>query len=154
MKQEKAIVVIGSIIVALMMVLIAGMANAQDNWHTANQTTVGWDAVTALFNGDPVPPNDTVTYKVYLRDYNTGDETLLTTDGNGIAETQYTITFTAEGLYIVGISAVRQPEGETETIESTICWSDMPDCVDAGGGTFGVKFFQVTATPHGLRIIN
>jgi len=154
MKQEKAIVVIGSIIVALMMVLIAGMANAQDNWHTANQTTVAWEASTTLLNGDPVPAGDTVTYKVYLKNYNTGDETLLTTDGNGISETQYTITFTAEGLYIVGISAVRLPEGETETMESTICWSDMPDCVDAGGGTFGVKFFQVTATPQGLRIIN
>ncbi|RKY08634.1 MAG: hypothetical protein DRP56_03785 [Planctomycetota bacterium] len=142
------------IMALLVLLLLPGFIFAQDDWHTANQATVGWDAVTTLENGDPVPPNDTVTYKVYLRDYNTGDETLLTTDGNGISETQYTITFDNEGLYIAGVSAVRLPEGETDPLESTICWSDMPDCVDSGGGTFGIKFFHVVSTPHGLRIIN
>ena len=51
-------------LIILLVCLFATMVYAQ-SWHTANQTTVGWDPVTHFENGDPIDPQE-VSYRVYI----------------------------------------------------------------------------------------
>lgn len=133
-------------IIVLLLLLTPAIAFAVDNWHTANQITVAWDAVTQLSDGSPVPPTSTINYKIYIRP--DGAASPITEIASGTA-TQATITLVAEGKYVAGIKAVRIESGETIS-ESAISWSDDPIVVSAAG-TFGVIYFRAPKVPGGLR---
>lgn len=127
----------------------SGSVNAQ-TWHTANQTTVGWDAVTTLDNGDPMPGGDTISYNVYLRNAITGGDPVRV--ATGINAVQYTVTLGVEGKYFVGLSAVRVPAIDpTVEIESEIAWTDDPVAV-LNGETFGIQYFLRSSTVGGIHI--
>ena len=126
---------------AVVLVLaMAGMSWAVDDWATANQLTVGWDNVTTLIDGRTLPVGNTVSYRVYLRP----DGTTTQTQVAQVTTNQATITFTVEGKYYIGIQAVRFVAGEEVSV-SGISWSDDPLVVDTR--TFGVKFW---ITPSGI----
>lgn len=114
-------------------------ASAQ-TWKTANQVTVGWDAVTT--------PTGTITYKVYSRPEAGGTATLMTT----APTTQATVTFTQEGRYYLGVSTVRTVGG-VEVESSTISWSSDPS-VTFQAQTFGVEYIIPAPAPVGLRPLN
>jgi hypothetical protein len=145
--RRKIIVIAGA---ALM--LLASLVWAQ-TWHTANQATIAWDAVTTLSDtGDPIPAEDTVTYKVYIvtqaDEGIEGAEILL----GEIAETQYTVTLPDEGRYFVGVSCVRSHpiEGEDPVVtESAIAWSN--DTVVTGDAPFGIEMWFKPSQPGGLH---
>ena len=105
-------------------------------WHTANQATVAWDAVTTLTNDDPVPEGDIVKYKVWLKNAVTGGEPV---DLAEVAELEYTITLNTEGRYFVGVSALRYSSEDILLNESIICWSDVIECT--AEGPFGIQYF-------------
>jgi hypothetical protein len=42
------------LLIIIAVLIFAAPAMAQ-TWHTANQVTLAWDAVTTLSSGDPVP---------------------------------------------------------------------------------------------------
>lgn len=149
--------------IILVALLIAGMTSAPAwalNWHTANQATVAWDAITADIDGDPIPAGFEVRYKVYLvnaaTDPGKANPAEISTAG-GILETQLTFTLAAKGKYYVGVRAyqVDSTTGE-EVAESAFAWSDNPtDCADVDGdGTgddFGIRYYVALAAPGGMR---
>ncbi len=131
--------------------LLVGTAYA-DDWYSANQATVRWDAVTTLTNGDPVPEGDLVTYTLYTKSVQTGVETEVDT---GVSAIEYVFTFTNEGDYHVGIKAVRTVPAVGElperTFESEIGWSSDP-LIAKDGNTFGVSYYVPLSRVAGLTV--
>ena len=122
----------------------SGVAYGQ-TWHTANQVTVGWDAVTQLTNGDPIPTGDSVKYKVWLKNAVTGGDSA---ELEEITELEYTITLNTEGKYFVGVSALRYSSENVLLNESITCWSDTIECT--AEGPFGIQYFLPLKSPGGL----
>lgn len=129
-------------IAAIVFFVLAGVAIAQ-TWFPANQKTVAWDPVTTLGDGSTVPAGDAVKYQVWTR---RGTDPAVKVGGE-IAGTQLTITFTAEGRYLVGVQAIRYPQGETVGQSSAINWSDSTD-VAMVPSPFGIVFY---APPAGVK---
>jgi len=138
-----------TVLAGIFMLLLGQDLSAQDSWYPANQVTVAWDAVTTLTDDTPIPAGDAVTYSVYMRPFPDGAPVRVVTN---IPDLQSVVTFTAEGRYLLGVSASRQPEGETELFESTICWSfGMAEPCTSTDGTFAIKFFLNPRNPDNLR---
>ena len=136
------------LVIAICLVLLFAFgANAQ-NWISTNQSTVSWDATTDLV-GNPIPPNDSISYRVYLKKMPNGPEVVV----DDTDQLQYTITFGVEGRYIVGVQTVRVPENETEEVLSSITWSDSTDVV-AVPNPFGIVYFESPLNPKGFIPVN
>jgi len=122
------------------------LAGAQ-TWHPANQATVGWDQVTTMDNGQPLPAGDVVKYTVYL----TQDMSKVTYDivAEDIEVTQQILTFTSEGRYLWGASASRWVDGELVGM-SAISWSDDPEAAEV---PFGFVRFGAPADVRGLKLL-
>jgi len=139
---------IGAIIMAI--VLPFSAAVIAQTWHTANQSTVAWDAVTTNTNGDPIPEGETVKYDVYLSNALTDlDKANPVKVADSIVETRYTVTLNTEGHYFVGVQAERW-QSDTLIEASTISWSDNP-LVAQDGVDFGIRYYLPPARPTGLR---
>lgn len=102
------------------------------NWHTANQTTVGWDAV-AVSSG-------TVEYEVFVANEATDPTKATPVSVWRGPELKTTLTLTEEGQYFVGVKTWRIIDATTE-LESTIGWSDDPTIVGGDTKTFGVRYY-------------
>lgn len=120
----------------LFFVLVAGSAMAATEWHTANQTTVGWD----MDYGNIAPAE--VTFNIYVANALTDPSKSSPVKVGNVAEKQYTITLNTEGRYFVGVSATRNVDGVD--LESDITWSDT------SANPFGIQFFEVPKKPIGL----
>ena len=131
---------------AIIFLLTISVTYAQ-TWHSTNQVTIGWDAVTTLSNGDPIPPGDSVTYRVYIADADNDPDKTNKTLIDEVSDIQYTIQFVQEARYFIGISAVRNA---TVSVESTISWSDDPT-ICLNNEDFGVVFFHPLSNPTGLH---
>jgi hypothetical protein len=123
-----------------LVLLLVGISGAIE-WHTANQMTVAWDANEAV-----VAP-DVLKYGVYTKILPNGEPILIHEQD----ATVVTITFQAEGNYIVGVTSVRYVGGASgERLESVINWSDIngentPD-------PFGARYWIIPDPPVGLRL--
>lgn len=137
------------VILAIFIMLIGSIALAQ-TWHTANQATVAWDAVTTVDNGDPLPPTDTIEYVVYLSNAITDPNKNNPVEVARTTNTQQLITLNVEGSYFVGCKAIRKIADGTEVGESVVAWSDDPQYVQ-NGETFGLRYFLAPAAPNQLR---
>lgn len=132
-------------LIVLTVVFTGWFAQAQQ-WTTANQATIAWNATTTLENGDPLPEGAIIKYYVYLKKSGEAGDG----ERKGITEgLQYTITFTEEGKYIVGVSAARY-EGDQLVQESTINWSDTNG--ESTPNPFGFTYFDRPAPPLQFRI--
>lgn len=136
----KALVLAGLLFMAT---IVPGALVAQ-TWHTANQTTIAWDAVTSNVNGGPVAPGE-ISYVVYV--YNAIEDP---THANPIelgptVDTTYLVTLTTEGRYFFGIKTVRTVDGDVVG-ESTITWSS-----DAAYDV-GIQYFLAPAAAGGLTV--
>lgn len=138
-----------SLFVVLFLVLLAGVALAQ-TWHTANQATVAWDAVTTIDNGDPLPPTDTIEYVVYLSNAITDPNKDNPVEVARTTNLEQLITLNVEGQYFVGCKAIRKIADGTEVGESVVAWSDDPQYV-LNGETFGLRYFLPPSAPGNLR---
>ena len=112
-------------------------------WKIANQVTVGWDAVTTLTDGNPIPAGSTIQYQVCIRTDPTGNPV---PSGNPITATQALVTFAAEGFYDIGIVAQRVAGGRVVS-ESMTAWSNDP-LFAQGGNDFGIQYYL---SPAGIR---
>ena len=128
-------------IAIILIMTFAGFAQAFE-WHSANQVTVLWDAVTKLSDGSDIPATSTIKYKIYLR-----DESGTIAENQEVDTISALITFVNEGKYHVGISAVRY-ENTTEIAESDVTWSDVSGMPDP----FGFLFYLKPEVPAGLRM--
>ncbi|MBA7494470.1 hypothetical protein ES702_05046 [subsurface metagenome] len=119
------------------------------DWITANQVTLTWRAVTTMEDGSAIPEGDVVTYEVFLVP-KTGDKIADRILKVETIETEATLTFDLEGLFFLGVRAVRSKAG-TRLISSKVSWTDNPGAV-MDGLTQGVIFFRVPANPLDLEI--
>ena len=121
---------------------LVGVAGAIE-WHTANQITVAWDAVTT------VTAPDVLKYGVWTKMLPNSDAVSLSEQDT----TAVTITFEAEGKYIIGVSTIRyvnQGTPEEQRLESEINWSD-----ENGENTpnpFAASYYITPANPKNLRV--
>jgi hypothetical protein len=122
---------------AILLLFVASLLPAQEIIDT-NSVVIAWDPVTELADGTPVPVEDQISYRVYRAPK--GDrETPEYIDQT--ESLQYTVTFLEEGIYELGVSAVRTTDiGQTE---STIAWSE-----DYG---FIIRYLRAPLPPEGLR---
>ena len=108
-------------------------------WHTANQITVAWDANTAV-----VAP-DVLKYGVYTRMLPDGQPVLIQEQDS----TAVTITFQAEGRYVIGVTSIRYVGSATgERLESVVNWSDVNGV--STPNPFGASYYTIPDPPTGL----
>ena len=136
-------------IAILAFILCASLSFAQ-TWYTANQSTVEWDRVTTLSNGDPLGAGEVVKYRVYLKNAVNGGTPAVVSPAGDVATNSFTVTLNTEGSYFVGVSAVRYDSTDTVLGESSIAWSDDPT-VCANSEDFGIRYYFLPANPGGLR---
>jgi hypothetical protein len=127
------------------MFCFATAASGQD-WITANQISIAWDAVTNLENGDPIPPGSTIKYQVWIR--REGQTTATQTGGESEA-TQGVVTFNSEGRFFIGVEAIRY-ENDQVVARSSITWSDSEDA-EAVPSPFGVIYYLAPQSAKNLR---
>ena len=126
--------------------LICGVAQAES--YIADQKTVAWNPVTTNADGVALPEGADVRYRVYIMNSATSEISEATTDP--IVETQYTITFIAEGKFYFGIKAIRYIGG-ADSIESDIAWSNDPArCI--GGEPIDVSHYIAPSMVTGLMV--
>ena len=114
------------------------------DWHTANQITVGWTAVTKLADGTAIPEGSIVKYQTYLANAITDPDKTNPSD-TGIVETnEKTYTLGTEGKFFVGARTLRYVDNEFVGQSPDVAWSDIADfCKD--GITFGLQFYMIPA---------
>lgn len=128
-------------IALITMLLVFAVGISQETIYT-NQATVAWDAVTTLDDGSQIPAENTVMYEVWIRKE---------TEETFIAETdllEYTITFSEEGTYEVGVRTMRYV-ADGEVIKSDINWSDVNGT--ATPNPFVIKYYKGVPVPENLR---
>lgn len=150
---------LGVLFLAIALAAGGGLVFAQ-TFHTMNQATVGWDAVTTNEDGTPLGENDVVKYRMYISnavtDPDKANPAEITPDSDGdgtldpISDTQFTVTLNVEGKFFFGVKAERYVDGNFVG-DSIISWSDNPAIV-ANGETFGLQYFLPPAKPGGLSI--
>jgi len=138
-----------TISIILLILLFAGIlyASTASIWYVGGDRVVTWDATTTLADGGPIPLGDIITYNVYyITRYQPGSAATLM--GN-TANTLYPLSWIAENEYYIGVATVRLPDGESETIESSISWSVNPGmCLNQV--TFGIRYYLSGRQPSGL----
>lgn len=139
------------LIIAILFSFFAGTAFA-DEWHSTNQATIKWNAVTALANGNPVPEGDSVTYQLFTKSVQTGIEA---SAGPPVSTVEYTITFVEEGDYHIGVRTIRTVPAAGELPErifsSAIGWSSDPLIVK-DDNTFGVSYYLQPQNVSNMRL--
>ena len=136
------------LIIAILAVVFCGFANAIE-WTTANEKTIAWDAPTTLADGEPIPANHTLKYRVYLANFATDPDK---TNPALLGETDqlsYSIVLNTEGKYIAGVQTVRYDENNIEISISDINWSDVNG--EYTPNPFGIMHFIPTEMPKNLR---
>jgi hypothetical protein len=136
-------------ITVIAIIFLATLSHAQ-TWYTANQSTLGWDSVTTVSNGDPLPVGDVLKYRVYRKNAVTGGTPTVVSPAGDIVVNEFTITLDTEGSYFVGVSAVRYDSSGAEIGESSLAWSDDP-IYCANGEDFGIRYYFLPGNPVGLR---
>lgn len=131
MKFKKAIGV-----ALLSVFLVVGSMAA--TWHTANQKTVAWDAVTTSVEGTEVP-TDQITYEVFVYEEGTTLEISL----GVVSTTTYALTLPHEGKWYWGVKAIRTVDS-TVVGESRIVWSSEP------AYDHGIQYWAAPEEPTGL----
>ncbi|KKM22152.1 hypothetical protein LCGC14_1628210 [marine sediment metagenome] len=127
------------IVLILLFILVAVLSYAQEVVYT-NQATVAWDAVA------PIKPADIITYQVWIDSAATG---LLMVGETDLL--QYTITFTVEGGYIIGVGAKREIFGEV-VYSDDINWSDVNIPVGSTPVPFVIVYIMPIQSPGNLRM--
>ena len=134
--------------IALIVMLLVFTIGLAQPIHYAKQVTIAWDEVTEYESGDPVEPELSISYMVYLKHRDTD---VIST----VAEVDVpTITFSYDrGVYIAGVSSiVNYPDGTKEE-NPDITWSDSTDTVRVPIPFF-VAFTEVAKYVTGLITID
>lgn len=119
------------------------------DFTVVNEKTIVWDPVTKTDGGLDIPAGDTVKYQVWLVMDGAAKDTAIKA-GPELDATQYTITFSTEGRWLVGVEAIRIPEASPADVrKSAISWSDSTDPAVVAN-PFGFIYFEAPAPVGGL----
>ena len=139
-------------IISIMIVIFDFTANCHGSeitWHKLNEATVAWDAVTEMTNGDPLPAEDIVKYRVYVAEPGKKDEKV------NMGETElleFKVGAPREGQWFAGVQAVRYRligDDLKELGVSLIAWSDIDK--DTNNSPFGIEFYFKPSEPQNMR---
>lgn len=139
------------VLITFFLISICTSAHSQE-WHTANQATITWDAVTESSSGVPLPEDNTVEYRLWLVNAVTDPDKLNPVEVGVTAQILYVITLDVEGRFFVGLQTLRKSQEGNLIGESVIGWSDDPEIV-GDGGVFGLQYFLPPATPKGVSVL-
>ena len=137
------------VFLVLLMLFIVALSACGQTVYYKNEATLQWDAVTVDASGNPLLPTDTLTYEVYIYDYNlgvadpqsTGELTFIT----GTPLLEQLIVFPYRTTWAAGVRTKLVDSGETTTY-STIAWSYIPEDADVVD-TDQIEFtYQLTCT--------
>ncbi len=106
-----------------------------------NQVTVAWDEVL------PIELTDIITYQVWIDSIMTGIVMAGETD-----LLEYTITFTQEGEYIIGVNTKRIVASTGDIVYSDMNWSNEDIPVGATLIPFVVRYIKPIQSPGNLRL--
>jgi len=136
---------------AIIFLIVLGLAlNATAlEWRSTNQATISWDAVTTNINGDPIPPEHTIKYRIYLFKGISSEGPFVAIKVGETDRLQYVVTLEEEGKFLVGVMAVRYDENQLEIGVSEINWSDVNG--EATPNPFGLIHYLPPAIPVNLR---
>lgn len=149
MKKERKIVKKMLVFLTILLIGFVSNAMADISWRTANQMTIGWDAVTTIDDGTAIPEGSTIEYKIFLSNAMTDPGKTNPVQIAQITGNEYTVTLNIEGRYVVGIQTIRKIGNEIVS-ESIMSWSDMID-VTENGVAFGAQYFKNPANAKGLK---
>lgn len=136
--------------ILLILAVLAMGARAQAfTWHTANQFTVAWDAVTVKDDGKPLPATDSIEYTLYVVDAIADPTKANPTEVWRGSDLQALITISVEGQYWAGVRSHRMLADGSEASQSVIVWSDDPAAVS--GDTWGMRYFIPPGKAMGLK---
>ena len=128
--------------IVLIIILIMGLSiGYSQSIEYTNQVTVEWDEVS------PIEITDIISYQVWI------DSVM--TDIVMIGETdllQYTITFTQEGEYIIGVNTKRVVASTGDIVYSDMNWSNEDIPVGATLIPFVVRYIKPIQSPENLRL--
>lgn len=132
-------------LVVLIVMLAVNFTVGQEVVST-NSVPIAWDEV------PKVEPTDILTYELFRTPYpitsDRQDASLYESLGE-FTGPPVTVTFTVEGIYVIGVRTVRDVEGTGEFTYSEINWSD-----ENGANTpnpFLVRYFVAPESPENLR---
>lgn len=109
-------------LIAGILFLMVGVCQAQ-TWHNLNQFTCAWDAVTTDADGDPLPADGVLHYKLYLANADTDPDKANPTEVADVTILETTITLNTKGRYYIGVRAVWIYTDNSE-MASGINWAD------------------------------
>ena len=132
------------LVILFVLVMLVSQAQSKDVvWLPANQKVVSWDTVTKDSAGATLPVGAVVSYRVYTKTEPAG----VITEIGTVSPTTYTITFTQEGRYWVGVRAERIVGGVL-VAQSPINWSS--DTV-LNTDPFGISYYATPGSPGNIR---
>jgi len=133
-------------------ILLCATSVFGQTFYTPDQATIAWDATTTLNNGSAIPAGDIVQYEIYL-----SNDGLTGTKVGTTSLLQYTLTFTGEGIFFVGVAARRIPSGivpancnDATCPISSITWSNSTNTA-AVPVPFGFVNYLPPKSVTGLR---
>ena len=124
------------------------IAWAAVTWHTANEFTVSWDAVTTNVDETAVPANE-IEYELFVVNAITDPNKTNPTSVWRGPELTHVVTLNTEGQYLLGIRAIRVIDGVDQSTSVNVYSDDPAVCQD--GVTFGVRYFIPLKNPIGFR---
>ena len=134
-----------SVFLIIVFIAFAAMAQAQ-TWHTVNQATVAWDAVTANEQGVTIPA-DQISYAVYLCNAIADPSCASPQEIAKTSALTQLITLDTEGRFWFGVRAIRTVDGEVVG-QSSISWSNDANV----SSNAGLQYFLPPAAVGGLTV--
>lgn len=134
--KKQVMFILVSFFVALFAATVSAAADVV--FHNANQSLLGWNAVTTDVDGDPC----VCIYEVLIANKATDPEKTNPTV-IPVETVQYLITLGVKGRYYVGVRAVI--DDEEGDLKSGINWADDPDYQTVA--PFGIKYLALPNVP-------
>jgi len=142
------------ILLIVLMVLVVGVTACGQTVYYKNEATLQWDAVTTDADGNPLLPTDTLTYEVYIYDYNVGvadpqsigDLTFIA----GTPLLEQLIVFPYRTTWAAGVRT-KLVDGDANITCSPLAWSYIPEDADIVSGPFLYSPFGIPDKPEDLR---
>ncbi len=124
----------------LVIILMLGLSiGYSQSIEYTNQVTVAWDEVL------PIEPTDVISYQIWIDSAMTGIVIVGETD-----LLQYTITFTQEGEYIIGVNTKRIVAITGDIVYSEMNWSNVNGVNTPS--PFVVRYIKPIQSPENLRL--
>ena len=142
------------VFLVLLMLFIVALTACGQSVYYKNEATLQWNAVTVDAAGNPLLPTDTLTYEVYIYDYNigvadpqsTGELTFIT----GTPLLEQLIVFPYRTTWAAGVRT-KLIDGDANVTYSMLAWSYIPEDADLVSGPFLYSPYGTPEKPQDLR---